>query len=102
MQIKYFIFLIFCPVMIYSCSNKSTEKKGDSSSPVEGVYEFTDENLARMYCSSCHIYPEPTLLDKNTWKYSTLPQMGYRMGIYGETQRQSLFEANQGGILVKN
>ena len=58
------------------------------------------EELAKVYCGGCHSYFEPSLLDKNTWKYGTLPQMGYRMGIYGRTPRQSLIETNPGGTRV--
>lgn len=59
------------------------------------------KTLAQTHCAACHQYPEPELLDKNTWRYGTLPQMGYRMGIYGETERQSLIEKNPGGQLVE-
>lgn len=37
------------------------------------------ERLAHTYCSSCHIFPEPSLLDKATWS-QVLPQMAFRMG----------------------
>ena len=37
--------------------------------------------LAQVHCSSCHSFPEPTLLDQATWKEKVLPQMGLRMGI---------------------
>ena len=42
---------------------------------------FTGEELARIYCATCHIFPEPALLDKATWKQSVLPNMGWRLGI---------------------
>jgi hypothetical protein len=29
----------------------------------------------------CHLFPEPSLLDKNTWENSVLPNMGMRLGI---------------------
>lgn len=41
-----------------------------------------DEKLARQYCGSCHLYPEPELLDRNTWLNGVLPVMGPKMGIY--------------------
>jgi hypothetical protein len=40
-----------------------------------------DEQLAQKYCGSCHVFPDPGLLDKNTWEKSVLPQMSFRMGI---------------------
>jgi hypothetical protein len=39
------------------------------------------EKLAKSYCSSCHLFPEPNLLDKKTWKDKVLPNMGWRLGI---------------------
>jgi hypothetical protein len=38
------------------------------------------ENLARQYCAACHAFPEPHLLDKNTWEAGVLPQMASRLG----------------------
>ena len=43
--------------------------------------EQNDERVARKYCSSCHVFPEPGLLDKGTWAESVLPQMAFRMGV---------------------
>ncbi len=37
--------------------------------------------LARAYCSTCHIFPEPDLLDKKTWREQTLRRMKIRMGL---------------------
>lgn len=39
------------------------------------------ERMAKAYCSACHLYPEPTLLDKKSWKLGVLPQMAMLMGI---------------------
>lgn len=39
------------------------------------------KQLANIYCKICHVFPEPELLDKNTWVNSVLPNMGLRMGI---------------------
>ncbi len=35
---------------------------------------------ATRYCQSCHLLPDPTLLDKKTWR-SFLPEMGWYLGI---------------------
>jgi len=37
--------------------------------------------LAKAYCASCHLFPEPNQLDKTTWENSVLPNMGMRLGI---------------------
>ncbi|HLG38054.1 MAG TPA: VCBS repeat-containing protein, partial [Chitinophagaceae bacterium] len=33
------------------------------------------EQLANKVCASCHAFPDPSLLDKNTWLSNTLPKM---------------------------
>ncbi|MHA8057899.1 FG-GAP repeat domain-containing protein [Aquirufa nivalisilvae] len=43
--------------------------------------EEKSEALAKETCSSCHKFPDPSLLDKKTWKEGVLPEMGYRLGI---------------------
>src|ERR1051325_2356294 len=42
--------------------------------------EQKEEILAHQYCSTCHSYPEPSLLSKNAWR-TVMPQMALRMGI---------------------
>lgn len=43
--------------------------------------QTTGEELAKAYCQMCHLYPEPGLLDIQTWKDKILPDMGKRLGI---------------------
>jgi len=54
-----------CSVFLYSCLDQNRK----------------EERLAKQYCASCHVFPEPFLLDKPTWEKSVLPQMSFRMGI---------------------
>lgn len=56
--------LFFIIFFFFSC--QTSERKG--------------EYLAKVYCSSCHDYPDPSLLDKTTWEKSVLPNMALRMG----------------------
>src|SRR3569833_1524172 len=37
--------------------------------------------LAHIYCTSCHQYPEPSFLDKDTWVKSVLPAMAVRLNL---------------------
>src|SRR6185312_14919968 len=39
------------------------------------------KRLALKYCTLCHLFPEPSLLDKKTWINNVLPNMGLRLGI---------------------
>ncbi len=50
---------------LFSC--ESEEKKG--------------ERLAKQYCGSCHVFPEPALLPKEIWVKNVLPNMAFRMGL---------------------
>jgi hypothetical protein len=39
------------------------------------------QSLAEKHCSACHSYPDPSLLNKNSWKDGVFPEMAFRMGI---------------------
>ncbi len=49
----------------------------------------TGEQLAQTHCGSCHLYPDPSLLDTERWM-QVLPHMGHRLGIYRDVERDSL------------
>src|SRR5260221_9249286 len=40
------------------------------------------ERLAAVYCGSCHLLPNPALLDSKSWEKGVLPAMGPRLGIF--------------------
>ena len=42
---------------------------------------LTGEQLAKTHCGSCHTFPDPSLLDKTTWRASVLPSMAKFLGI---------------------
>ncbi|MCF0057406.1 FG-GAP-like repeat-containing protein [Dyadobacter sp. CY356] len=37
--------------------------------------------LAKLRCGSCHMFPEPSLLDKKTWREGIMPAMAEHFGI---------------------
>lgn len=39
------------------------------------------EEVAQKYCSSCHLFPEPSLLNKTVWVKDVLPAMASKLGI---------------------
>lgn len=39
------------------------------------------EKLARQVCGSCHLFPEPQVLDKRTWREQVLPRMEAMLGV---------------------
>lgn len=42
--------------------------------------EEKDEQTARQFCSSCHTFPDASLLPRHIWETTVLPQMAFRMG----------------------
>jgi FG-GAP-like repeat len=62
-----------------SCKNydrNSSHKNVPLSSIKKG------EILAIKYCQSCHLLPDPSLLDTKSWEKGVLPNMGPRLGIF--------------------
>ncbi|WP_084123150.1 FG-GAP-like repeat-containing protein [Aquiflexum balticum] len=78
---------VFIILFIFSCSEKSKNNKEDFEI-LEGLrnqsLELSGKELSEMYCGACHLNPPPSLLDKNTWKTSVLPDMRRRMGLITE------------------
>ena len=80
-----------CLCMIWACQS--------ASGPTE---ESSGALLATTYCSTCHLSPDPSHLDKHTWETYVLPRMGYMYGIYPhDSVRRQLFERNEGGRRVE-
>ncbi|HBH24301.1 MAG TPA: hypothetical protein DDY13_12860 [Cytophagales bacterium] len=46
------------------------------------AYLKQGENLAKVYCATCHMESKPALLDKKTWLFKVLPKMGPRLGMH--------------------
>jgi hypothetical protein len=78
---------LFICFLVAACT--IVEKKDETNLKAESD---TGETLAKKYCASCHLFPDPGLLDKKTWRDHTLPAMAYRFGIYGDRSRDSLLE----------
>ena len=39
-----------------------------------------EERVAKQYCGTCHLFPQPGLLPKKIWQDEVLPNMAFRMG----------------------
>lgn len=84
-------FPILLAILFSYISCESTTKKERTADIKNG------EELSKRYCSSCHQYSEPDLLDKASWENSVLPRMGYMLGFFdGPNKRQELI--NEGGF----
>lgn len=79
-----------------SCTSAERRLENNSKTELD-----PGETSAKKYCASCHLFPEPGLLDQNTWTAHTLPAMGYRFGIYADRVRDSLLEKGLAGRIVQ-
>ena len=76
----FFVLLIFlCVFLLYSCKDyhRNSTHAGVSLAAIE-----KGEALAKTYCQSCHMLPDPSLLDTKSWEKGVLPEMGPRLGIF--------------------
>ncbi len=91
----YVIFFLF-----FSCSEKK-----EVNSPIYKEIPISDlsgNELAIKHCGSCHVFVNPKLLPKSSWKNDVLPEMGHRLGIYkGDHQPDNLFDSGIGGSIVR-
>lgn len=69
-----FLIFLFLLTLYFSLSNCSNTPK-----PLKAGQE--GELLAKKHCNTCHKYPEPALVDKESWEKHILPAMAQRMGI---------------------
>jgi hypothetical protein len=84
MDFRLQIFTLFCFVIFLAC-------KPDSKEDLSGLaylesldsesLELDGKQLADLYCSACHLKPDPNLLDKTTWQSAVLPDMRRRLGL---------------------
>src|SRR5206468_5483001 len=65
--------------LVSSCKNyhRNSTHKDVSLSGIKKGHE-----LAIKYCQSCHLLPDPSLLDSKSWEKGVLPNMGPRLGIF--------------------
>ena len=69
MRVRHFVVCLLFVVAIccnFHCSNKE---------------EGSGEKLAKTYCGSCHLFPDPVLLNQTAWEKKVLPEMGKRLGL---------------------
>jgi hypothetical protein len=76
------VFLVLIVGLLVQC-NSSTTKTDVTEKPE--VFSKSDiikgQALAASYCQSCHQLPDPSLLDKITWRNNVLPVMGLYLGV---------------------
>jgi hypothetical protein len=74
--ISFFSFLFI--TVFFSCNNGQQE----SAAAISDSSVQQGKILAAAYCRSCHMLPDPSLLDKKSWVDGILPAMGPHLGIF--------------------
>lgn len=72
-------FLVFV-VFFFACGDESYRNTSHADVPQESIDK--GRLLAARYCGSCHMQPQPDLLDAKSWEQGVLPNMGPRLGIF--------------------
>ena len=88
--------LLFIGVIGYSCN------KG-SSAEITTLEEsnLTGEELAKIHCSGCHLFPDPKSLPKAIWLNGVLPKMALRLG-QGEFMLEMMNYSNDEMMAIMN
>lgn len=75
--------------------------------PQGSTAHLSGRQLAQAYCSGCHLFPEPALLDKESWEKGVLPNMGLRLGMgdfwdspFGGMDVEEIVAVQQAGIFA--
>ena len=75
-----FILSVFCLLLLFSCQENFKRNSTHSETSLSSI--SNGKELAAKYCQSCHLLPDPSLLDSKTWEKGILPNMGPRLGIF--------------------
>ncbi|HYK43849.1 MAG TPA: VCBS repeat-containing protein [Parafilimonas sp.] len=79
-------FLASSLVIFFTSCHDYEKNSSHGSTPDASIRE--GKTLAAKYCASCHLLPDPSLLDSKSWENGVLPQMGPRLGIFYYGSRQ--------------
>jgi len=70
------------PIIIVGFISCKHYNKNKTHQDVPDASIENGETLAHQYCQSCHQFPEPSLLNADSWLKGVLPHMGPRLGIF--------------------
>lgn len=75
-------------ISVFVARDAEAQALPDSPSP---SLQNAGGQLARVHCAMCHLFPEPRLLDRKTWREQTLPRMKIRLGLEPEKLNRQKF-----------
>lgn len=84
-------FILLFSGLLFSCNNY---KKNSAHQDASDASIKKGQLLATIYCQSCHLLPDPSLLDSKTWENGVLPNMGPRLGIFEFNYKKYLSNRN--------
>jgi hypothetical protein len=64
------------------CKGYKDYKKNSTHQEVSDTSIKNGALLAASFCQSCHLLPDPSILDTKTWENGVLPHMGPLLGIF--------------------
>ncbi len=73
------VILLSTSLVFISC-NSYDKNKSHADVPDASIAQ--GKKLAKKYCRSCHLLPDPSQLDAKTWEEGVLPAMGPSLGIF--------------------
>ncbi len=78
---SFFLMLFFLTASLICCTSNHY-KKNSTHKEISDESIKKGQEMAKMFCQSCHMLPDPSLVDSKTWEKGVLPQMGPRLGIF--------------------
>jgi hypothetical protein len=66
--------------LFFAACEQYHRNRSHATVPVSSIRE--GNRLAKLYCQSCHLFPDPSLIDSKSWEEGVLPGMGPRLGIF--------------------
>ena len=80
-NVRNLLFLLFF-FLLMGCKGYKDYKKNSTHQEVSDTSIKNGALLAASFCQSCHLLPDPSILDTKTWENGVLPHMGPLLGIF--------------------
>jgi len=77
------VFALICLVSVFAIQmfRGTGDLYFDERGGITDPYLLQGQALSQLHCGSCHLYPDPSLLPKSTWRFETLPAIAPFMGV---------------------
>lgn len=72
--------ILFASLIFFTSCNRLKKNRSHQDTPDSSIEK--GKILAASHCQSCHMLPDPALLDAKSWENNVLPGMGPRLGIF--------------------